>query len=157
MKKVIITLISILAIINSAISQDFKLIKATSQSWSGGVCCRSGINYFISLQTKNKEIIPDTVWINGNYYSLNINDKENPDQMKRDSKNNATTFTISVGETHDERDNTPDKLINKEDTQDKIIPNKIFQGAALVSYNYKNKQCYFQVKEFEVLPVISYP
>ena len=158
MKNIQMTLIAVFAIINVSFCQNIKLIKATSQNWSGGVCCRFGTNYSIIIQTKNKEIIPDTVWINGYYYSLKFDTVSGyPNDKKVDVIHNITAFTINVGETHDERDNTLDKLILDKDNSDKNSRNNNFFGAAIISYIYKNKQCYFKVKEFESLTPIAYP
>jgi len=160
MKGIIISIALILIIFTSASSQEIKTINATEQSWSGGVCCRYGTNYNITIKTFKDKITPDTVWIRGNYYPLDIDTGgyENNCIIKRDSLHHTATYSINVGESHDERDNmNPPDTRASGDTARKNNPHADYFGAAIISYQYNGRKYYYKVKEFKVLEPIAYP
>jgi hypothetical protein len=139
------------------LAQDFKLIKATSQHWSGGACCKHGINYVVQIETKSDKITPDTIWINGNFYPVMFSDKSITGTSKKyDSLKHVFNFIIAVGESYDDAQFPHWDSVPREDTTD-VKPKKEFIGAALISYQLKKKQCTFIIKEFTLLPNLAYP
>lgn len=155
-----LTVLLFCLIIGESNAQDINLIKATSQKWAGGVCCRYGTYFKFIMQTKMDNITPDTVWVNGNFYPLKYSDDGQYGNTKKfDSLTHLTTYTIAVGETHDD---APHPFINDNNSKSdssaiKNVPKKQFAGAALISYQYKKKQCTFIVKEFTILKSLAYP
>jgi hypothetical protein len=162
MKKLIIIILTIHCSLFTihCFSQDFKLIKATSQHWAGGVCCRYGINYVIQIETKSDKFNPDTAWINGNYYPLDFSVRPYPLNTKKyDSLKHIYVFSFTVRESHDD---APHPYFNNnipkvDSAAIKAAPKKEFKGAALITYQKKKKQCTFVIKEFKVLPNLAYP
>jgi len=56
----------------NAHAADIKITEATRQSWSGGICCRKGINYNIGLLILPSKypVTLDSLWLEGNCRSL---------------------------------------------------------------------------------------
>src|SRR5271166_1699428 len=81
-------------------SQFFKVVKATSQNWSGGVAGHYGTNYQIVIETKTEKAAPDTVWINGNTFPLNFSITGNRCRRSKDSVTGKITYSISASEAH---------------------------------------------------------
>lgn len=66
-------LLSVLVAFYSTIAAaDIQVTEATRQSWSGGICCRSGVNYNIGLLILPSKypVILDSLWLEGNCRSL---------------------------------------------------------------------------------------
>jgi len=59
--KALLTLLALVCGINS-FAREFK-VSATSQSWAGGICCRHGVNYTVTVNTGKLNI--DSVKIQG--------------------------------------------------------------------------------------------
>ena len=134
-------------------AQEFTLSKATSQEWSGGVCCRTGVNYNISFSTKDTltKFELDTLWIEDKFFLLN---KKQNDATKITLKNGQKIISISVGTSHDERS----EYLNEKKTEEKRPNSPIYKGAACVIYrDKKNKVKYFVVEKFDALMFIAYP
>lgn len=51
---------------------DIQVTEATKQSWSGGICCKRGVNYNIGLLIfpSKHPVILDSLWLEGNCRSL---------------------------------------------------------------------------------------
>src|ERR1700758_43516 len=103
MRYIILSLFVGFALIANA--QDVKVINATSQSWSGGVAGHHGINYVITIECNDINIVPDTAWINGNYFSLSISKKDTA-VRKVDRKNHTVTYKIYEWETYNDMGRT---------------------------------------------------
>jgi hypothetical protein len=141
----------------TGIGQKIKIVNAAAQEWSGGVAGRMGTNYYFELQTSDYKITPDTVWVMRIPYPVNFSDSLTPGiQDKRivDKVHHKVTYIISMSE---QRDEDPvwkgsDMLKKPEKT-----PTKQYKGAALVTYEYKKKQCSVLIKQFKYLEPINYP
>ena len=134
-------------------AQEFALMRATSQGWSGGVCCRTGVNYNISFSTKDTltKFELDTLWIEDNFFLLNKK-QNNPTTVTL--KNGKKIISVWAGTSHDERN---DYLIENKIVEKKLKAPK-FQGAACIIYHdKKNKVKYFIVEKFEELVPLAYP
>lgn len=80
-------------------SQQIYIGGGTQQRWAGGVCCRHGVNYnlSISIHRETKPFSLDTIWIDGQCHAISgINDK-----MKF---KNDTTFQLQLSIFYDDRD-----------------------------------------------------
>ncbi|MEI6816823.1 MAG: hypothetical protein WCL14_09460 [Bacteroidota bacterium] len=158
MKRII--LIALMINFGFVVAQEIKITNATSQNWSGGVCCRYGTKFVINFQTANVAIIPDTVWINGYYYPLIFQEHALwGTTRKYDSLNRVFVFNVEAGESHDDaRSKYPEFNQAAEDSVKKNYPKApSFTGVALFTYPYKGKQCSFTVKEFKRLKPLIYP
>lgn len=145
-----------IAVCTAAVSQaqTFRVIKATRQSYAGGVAGNYGTGYNIEIATRSHTAIPDTVWIDGNFYALNFKTKQGNMLQKTDSVTHEITYTISVGESHSQFN----KNLKKSDTAgEKPKSVRQFRGAALISYTMGHTQHFFTVKSFTVLPRVNYP
>ncbi len=160
MKKIIFV-IAIFCIMNGdATAQRIKLITATSQHWAGGVCCRYGANYNFVIQTKMNNITPDTVWVNGIFYPIIFSDDgQSRNAHKFDSLTHLHTYIFTAAEFHDDAKNSflNQNKESKDSTAIKPVPIKEFKGAAMITFQYKGKQCSFVVKDFTKLTNLMYP
>lgn len=158
--KIIISIaISSLSFV-SAQSQDVKIIESTKQSWSGGICCRYGTNYYLLIETTNDKVIPDTVWIGGRYFKLLIGAKGTFSNCTKefDSLHKVNTYSINVGVIYDEstdRYSFPGEKNNRE--KDKKVSVPEFKGAALITYSFKGKRGSYIVEEMKELGPLNYP
>lgn len=93
-------------------------VSAKKQGWAGGICCRSGMNYYLTITSEKGETLSlikeiDSVSIDGMLFEgsqLQI--------MKSDS-----IITIHFGYSQDEIRN---EYIGEETTRKTNLPNKIF-------------------------------
>jgi hypothetical protein len=143
MKK-LIAFISILVCGNVFAQPIF--VKATSQGWAGGVCCRQGTDYVITLKGTKKEmekIKINSVCIGG---------------MKFDSPQATPQYTTSdtlahliirCSYTHDEREFNPGDQIQKETVQ---LCNEL-----CLNYTLAKKEGKVLITKVEELFYIAYP
>ena len=166
MKKIIIAAMLLCLITGASIAQDFKVIKATKQGWAGGAYGRTGINYRIEIETKSDKLIPDTIWVNGNFYPLDFAERPYPLNTKRyDSLRHVYIFSFPVSETHNVvpppqfNNNMPkvDSTEIKAKAEYLAHHKKEFKGEALITYQKKKKQCSFIIKESPPLKNLMYP
>lgn len=158
MKKIKILLISAIGYLllagNHCTAQPFKLIKATSQSWAGGVVGHYGTNYFIELESTSKTLIPDTVWIDGQVYALNFSVKDGTAISTVDSVTHKIKYFIRESEAHNQYA-SPNR--NTDMATEKPKPVRQFDGAAMVSYMQKHKERFFIIQSFIRLQQLNYP
>jgi hypothetical protein len=156
MRFLISSLVLCLAL--SASAQKVKLIYATSQSWSGGVAGHHGTNYNIRIQCNDTNMVPDTLWIAGNYYPVNIA-KGDTVAIIHDRKHNTITYNLYAGDSWNDLayGNNPDDLVGQNSDSKNKKPVKSYDGAALVTYQYKGIQQSFLVKAFRYLEPLNYP
>ena len=139
------------------ISQSFKLDKATSQGWAGGVAGHHGVNYYIELETASRKIAPDTVCVNGNVYPINFSPTNGSYVRTIDSITHQIKYVFSISESHNDFRNLrhPNQQNDTAARTHKAI--RTFSGAAMISYTLKHKQHFFIVNSFTRLPQLNYP
>jgi hypothetical protein len=146
----------LLCIVLNTSAQTVKLISATEQSWSGGMAGHHGTNYLVTIMFGDSAI-PDTLWINGGFYPINI---ANNDTIRKiyDHKHHTITYKLYAGEAYvDFGLGGPDPIKKKQ--QEALVkkPHKEYAGAALITYQYKGQQQSFLIKTFEQLEGLNYP
>ena len=101
MKTTVLILLINLAFF-TAKAQSWQVVEATSQSWSGGVCCRSGVNYNIILESSDttKKIIIDSVWTESDVF---YNGPQKNFYVSQKITNNKLRVTITFGKSRDEK------------------------------------------------------
>lgn len=131
-------------------AQDIKLRGATSQSWAGGVCCRSGINYVITLESADTtaELKVDTVWVGNTCY---YNSDAATISVIRNVVGGKGEYNIQVSEVWDER---------VEPYSGSQVP-KVkcpYSGEANIICHFKKKYPkHITVEKFTELDPIAYP
>ncbi|HYG53451.1 MAG TPA: hypothetical protein VD905_21330 [Flavobacteriales bacterium] len=121
-------------------------IKATSQGWAGGVCCRTGTDYHITLTGKKGTLDNfkvTSVCISGLQFSS--------DQIRVSSVTNGTETTVhlNMGVTRNEAEDRPDKI--KEEVQQPACTDM------QVNYSTGKKRQTLIIGQVEALPFIAYP
>lgn len=133
----------------SSIAYGQEVTKSTSQGWSGGVCCRSGVSYVVHVKlpkaAKNVELksvyLRGEGWLQGGVYSPS-GDNQNFQVSfgtYRDSSNRFDTYEI-------------EPIVVKENR-----PDPIFKGDALIVLSVDGKDVNIEVEGFEGLPHLAYP
>jgi len=140
-------------------AQTVRVINSTEQRWSGGVAGRTGVNYsfVIEFSKYKQEPLPDTLWIGQEPIAILITDSSFSKNIntKRTCNKHTVRFEINVGTSHDE--NTDRFPVQEKPTVSAHPPMK-YKGAALLSYLYNGKQCYYEISKFlKVYPPLSYP
>lgn len=152
--KVIFSLIIILGSFQSIKSQDLKLTSSTEQSWAGGVCCATGTNYqiIIEVESPDKKIHLDTLWIGQSLFVLN----ENDGYMVTCAKNGQRlSYTINVGISSNRYG---DYEIEKKEESKKVKEKAPeYSGAALLIYHVNKQRKLLQIQAFKELPYLAYP
>lgn len=141
----------------SAQAQKTTVINATQQSWSGGVAGHHGINYVIGIEFTDTTAVPDTAWIGGQYYRVNIakNDTVN---RKVDKKRHIIRYTIYVYNSWNDLEDPAQRQKELEQRNKVKQPRtRKFEGAALISYQLHHKQYDIIVKSFTQLQALNYP
>jgi hypothetical protein len=137
----------LLCVTLTASPQDVKLVHATSQQWYAGMeGGGNGYYYKITLEAKDSTIIPDTLWIGKNFYRIHSIYSSGFTKFYNKGSQ-AFTYYISTESLYN-------PVIN--DSM-KVITTTRYEGAALITYQYKKAHYSFIIKEFEVLPAIYYP
>lgn len=142
MKPVITFLL--LLISECCFTQDFK-VSATSQSWSGGVCCRHGVNYSVTVNTGKLDI--DSIKV----LSICIETKRYTSSSLRVVKN-KNSFTCSFGYSVDgnEYDRIDDEYISKKDIDQPC-------GENLIIFKLNGEIFSLKIEQIVELGYIAYP
>ncbi len=137
--KTILTIV-LSFVLFSGISQE--VIKATSQSWAGGVCCRTGVNYHVTIKTDipASDLSVKKIWLEGATQPISGNVTQGPKGQV------YITFGIQSDITG--------HYIEIKDPDMKEIE---CEGAASITLLYGKKEIKVIVKNFETLMMIAYP
>ncbi|MES2800846.1 MAG: hypothetical protein V4638_12570 [Bacteroidota bacterium] len=135
------TLITLLLLLSASTIYAQK-VKATRQGWSGGVCCRSGVNYAIVLTWKTECGVPknfavDSIYMDGLRFDKNMI------RIIKVKNNISLVFEHS----HDE-ENPP--------IEGEIMPHPII-GANTIFFNSSARLEPLLVEEVEELMYLAYP
>ncbi len=149
--KITFLLISIL-FVNFLHAQDFEIIEATSQNWTGGTA-RSGhgVNYKIAIvcKKKMKKLKFDKLWVNNEALTI----KTTKDNLGRNFFSENDTILLAARKTVKTNEYGEEiKEAEKEET-----PPAKFESDALISYMVKKKEKYFLIPKLKQLKAIYYP
>jgi len=152
MRKLLTVLIMLTCSVGYSFAQKVRVIKATSQGWSGGVAGSYGTNYSIEIKSDSRITI-DSIYVNRQ--GIEMEDNANgPGTVVFDSLNH--TYTINAIESHQE-DQYPDPT-NLDKVSSSTTPSlRHYVGDALIIYEYKGMKQLYSVKQFQSLPPIDYP
>ena len=120
-------------------------ISATSQSWSGGVCCKTGTNYQIILTGKSnlfKNVDATSVCIDGRKFKKELL------IIKKSESNNYSTIIIYCGFSQNENDNLSE-------ANNKVIYEKCSEANVMLT-SLSKKQI-IKIDLIQVLPYLAYP
>ncbi|MFZ5553070.1 MAG: hypothetical protein ACOZCO_08140 [Bacteroidota bacterium] len=139
-----ITFFLFLLISGGLLAQDFK-VTATSQGWAGGICCRHGVNYSVTVTTGKLDI--DSV----NVMSVCIENKRYITSSLTVIKY-KNSFTISFGYAADDHvyDGIDDEHIPKKD-------NEISCDKNLVIFKLNGEMFSLKIENVTQLPYLAYP
>ncbi len=160
MKLLSVILISLFSVTNNSCLKKFELIKATSQKWHGGIK-GSGYGTYYELtivpNTNSDKLLFDRLWIGKKYFDIQSFQKGK--KMRNNLFGKGDTITIRVNKSVKLK---PMPFVRKDDNNDKCLTEKHplpkeYKGEALLSYVYKGKRKYFEIKHFTVLEPINYP
>ena len=132
------------------------------QGWSGGIAGHYGKNYAIKIDLSKfkKQIIPDTIWIEGFYFPLFIDSGKKTGNVKMISDGKISTCIINVGYSVNgtEMHVVPDVSDYHALQNDKPAPVK-FSGAALLVFHEKDnpKREFFVIPSIQHAAPINYP
>jgi hypothetical protein len=141
--------------------QSIKLINSTSQSWSGGIAGRHGVNYSFEIEFSNikKDINPDTIWIDHRAIPIiltetNLSENVNTRKIR---KKDSVRFEIHTGTSYDDYEYR-NQLPGDEKKKKEVNPPIPYKGVALLSYKYKGKEKYFVIdKIMKSMTPLNYP
>jgi hypothetical protein len=146
----------LLSVVLNISAQNVKLLRADEQSWSGGVAGHHGSNYYVTLQFNDTAIVPDTMWFSGTFSPLHIS-KVDTLVRKYDKKNNMVTYKLYAGESYNDMKHTHYIISRQKQDSTKRVSVKNYQGAMLITYQYKGIQHSFLIKTFNQLQALDYP
>lgn len=127
-------------------AQSVKVIRATSQGWAGGICCKHGVKYVINLKVirSKQPITLDTLWLEG--FARDMSDQN----KKKLNRKDTLSIQISDGISYD------DGLINIDKNPD-VFYDGTKTGVILV-YRINNKRMELNISPFiEDLGFLAYP
>jgi len=151
MKKYFLIILILLSI-KVLKSQNFEFVEATKQSWTGGICCRTGTNYKISFQSSDtvKTIKVDTVWIGNKCFAEN---QRHTFSVSKSIQKGKAIYLIQISESTNSR-NSDEIDIIEEKTQN---PPK-YEGEAFIIYHSKKRKLKsVEIKQFKELERLAYP
>jgi len=156
MKLLSIILLASLSLSSNLCFDKFEIIETTSQRWTGGQRNTGyGTYYEINLIPKvNSEVlIFDQAWIGDKYFEISTFQKGK--KMRNNLFGKGDTITIRINYSFSPK---PLPYVEKEKclTEKHEIPYK-YEGEALISYTYKGKRKYKEIKEFKKLDALQYP
>ena len=161
MKKKSTKLLAFLIACSFSLSaQQIKLVDSYSQHWSGGIAGRHGVNYYFVLEFSGikKEIIPDTIWIEGQAIPLRITENMFTQEIntQRIQKKNSVRLEIHAGTSYDDY---AYRNMQPGDTAKENKPHPpSYNGVALLSYTRNGKKQYFEItKIMRTGPALNYP
>ncbi|HLP11901.1 MAG TPA: hypothetical protein VK177_08230 [Flavobacteriales bacterium] len=145
LKLIVITTLAVLVSLNGICQ--LPTVQATSQGWAGGVCCRSGINYSVTL-TGKKGTLDDfkvsSVCIGGlQFESAQIN-------VRITDAGDKTIVYLHMGTSHNDTEYRPDGI--KEET--------FKQGTCSdmqVNYSTGRKRQTVIIEKVDELEFLAYP
>ncbi len=137
-------IIIITIIISGNLFAQPKFVKATSQGWAGGMCCRTGTDYAITISGTKKELESlkiKSVCIGGMKF-------ESPRTTLISTKT-GTSFSllINCGYSYDSAEENQSLIQKKPDSCNENC----------ISYNKKLKEIKLKITEVEALEFIAYP
>lgn len=137
--------------INSSNAQKLRLISSTCQTWAGGQCCSSGVNYRIILEVDDTVSLfkIDTIWIDKQSFSKG---SIRPISIAETKLNGKRYFTIEASRLWNNK-NAFDIELESEKTE--VTP--CHKGKACVVYYLGDKKLIQEIKEFKQLQSIAYP
>lgn len=144
-------LISLL-FLSSLHAQDFEIIEATSQKWTGGRASSGyGVNFKITLvyKKKLKMLSFDKLWLKKEAFPLKVAKKKSE---KTIFLKNDTIFLTARKKV---RTNEYGDAIKKDEKEQKPPVN--FKAEALIHYKVKRKNKYLLISELKKLKAIYYP
>ena len=155
MKTLIFILFTLFSITNSTCIKKFELIKATSQEWHGGRE-QTGFGTYYELtilpKTNSDNLVFDQMWIGKKYFDVQCFQKGK--KMRNNLFSKGDTITIRVNLSVKPKPMPFDK---KDDNKTEHYVPKKYEGDALLSYLYKGKRKYFEIKKFTKIEPIFYP
>ena len=141
--------------------QKIMVINSTEQSWSGGIAGHYGTNYTFTIEFADykTEPLPDTIWIGQEPVDLYTKALPNSEQgnTKLIRRKGTLKFQITIGTSHD---NYTSDYPTRENEHKAVRPHApvAYQGIALLSYRYKGKAHYYEIKRImKVYPPVNYP
>ncbi len=160
MKTLLILFLSLLSISDTSCHKPFELINAASQKWTGGRQETGYGTYYeltIITNTNSDKLLFDRLWIGKKYFDIQSFQKGK--KMRNNLFGKGDTITIRVNKSVKLK---PMPFVRKDDNNDKCLTEKhplpkVYEGEALLSYVYKGKRKYFEIKHFTVLEPINYP
>lgn len=137
--------------INFSNAQKLKLISSTCQTWAGGQCCSSGVNYRFILEVDDTISLfkIDTIWIDKQSYSKG---SIRPISIAETKLNGKRYFTIEAS-----------RLWNNKSTFDNEVESEKLEvapcqtGKACIVYHFGDEKMIQEIKEFVLLHSIAYP
>ena len=160
MKIISIILFSLLSITDTSCHKSFELINATSQKWTGGRQ-ETGFGTYYELtiipNTNSENLVFDKMWVGKKYFDVQSFQKGKKMRNNLFGKGDTVTIRVNVSVRpqpmpFDRKDDNKDKCL----TEKHPVP-KEYKGEALLSYVYKGKRKYFEIKEFTKKEPIFYP
>ena len=135
-----------------------KAIKATKQSWTGGIPGFKGNYYNILFSYKAKDsIVIDSFYVNGIGFAAQLSntDMGHPHYYKT-TENNQKVLKLFFKESYYPC-TLPDFGTDTIKQEKTVIPTRIFKGEALLIYHKNGKKKKLIIKKFEALEPINYP
>lgn len=161
MKLFSILLITLFSVTNNYCFKQFELIKATSQKWYGGRQ-ETGFGTYYELtiipNSNSDNLLFDKMWVGKQYFEIQCYQKGKKMRNNLFGKGDTITIRVNKDEVHKKLpfvvkdDNSKEKCL----TEKYPVP-KEYTGDALLSYVYKGKRKYFEIKEFTKIEPVYYP
>ncbi len=161
MKLFVIIFLSLMSITENSCHKKFELIKATSQEWHAGrEEAGYGTYYELTIVTgeNSDNLIFDKMWVGKDFFEVQTFQKGK--KMRNNLFSKGDTVTIRVNKATRIK---PMPFVIKDEGKEesniknKNLPPKDYDGAALLSYVYKGKRKYFEIKEFIKIDPLYYP
>jgi hypothetical protein len=136
-------------------AQHLKVSEARLNSWSGGLAGRSGKTYDFKIENiKNaKHIKLDSIWVDERCFLLSTGSGPNYENYRTEEINNKKIFNIKIGIDTSTFDYSTGRTIDvfKEKCP---APRK---GQAVISYYFRGRKYYLEVKEINIEAHHNYP
>lgn len=131
--------------VNLCVNKHFKLLSATSSSWTAGTLSGgNGTEFYFKIVIKTKQkIVFDSVWVENHSSKIFISKKQKSISSAPIDYNKGDTITLRIS------------MSNNNLKQIKS-PKKISKGA-LLSYRIKDKLKYYTINKIETQTPTYYP
>ncbi|NPA45023.1 MAG: hypothetical protein GXO49_05780 [Chlorobi bacterium] len=135
----------------------FEIVEATSQKWHAGVeAAGYGTKYELTIvpNVGSDKLIFDRLWIGNKYFKVYSFQKGK--KMRNNLFSKGDTITIMVNDRVQKRKPMP--IVRKDDiniNKKYKVPYK-YEGEALLSYTYKGKRKYKEIKKFTEKKELNY-